>query len=302
MPSPCRLVSLRSAILFVLVLPFSYLLATAILSAAYIHVLLHPDCPSSTTDQNRIPALQSIQLSSSEYLTLKGWYHPPANGVVILLLGGLGSGRDSMLPDGEMLAAHGYGFVTLEPRVCAGRISTLGFKEATTLDTMVEFSLLQPEVERLGALGFSVGGTAVILGAVDQPAIQAIVAEGNYANLYQEITAHPSTLLSPRWCVQRWVALLFLIKTGIWVGAVSPIDSLSELHPRPVLLIHGELEADRTRADAQLAASGRNTTLWLVPGARHGDYRSAVPQAYEQQVTAFFNQAFFPEAGIRSED
>ncbi len=54
---------------------------------------------------------------------------------------------------------------------------------------MRDFALSQPETEWLGVLGFSVGGATAIRGAARMPEIKAVIAEGNYANFYDELTA-----------------------------------------------------------------------------------------------------------------
>ena len=61
--------------------------------------------------------------------------------------------------------------------------------------------------EWVGALGFSVGGTTV-LRAPQRATLDSrrVIAEGNYANLRDEITFTSSKVLSPQWQAQRLVA------------------------------------------------------------------------------------------------
>ena len=182
---------------------------------------------------------------------LRGWYHPPANGVVILLIAGNGGSRDAMLPDALLLARHGYGALTLDYRNCAGGRSSLGYREADDLELMAKYALIQPGVIRLGALGFSAGSVAALRGAARLPEIRAVVAEGNYYNLDYEIH---NVVLSYRGLV------------GVWPAEVSPVSDLPALSPRPVFLIFGEKEIANNRGYDQLAAAGEPKQMWVVPG------------------------------------
>lgn len=266
----------------------AWVTALAGLSAFYTAALLHPPCPPSIS---ALSEYQSIVLSTSSGLSLPGWWRPPENGAVILLLGGHSANRDAMLPAAEVLARHGYGVLTLSYRHCAGQAATLGYREVEELQAMAEFALSQPGVEWLGALGYSVGGVTVLRGAARMPQLAAVVAEGNYANLYDEFTAIPAFFLSPQWQVQRLTALFYALRVGVWPGEVNPVDDLARIAPRPVLLIHGEHEIQRTRGQAQAAAAGPVGELWVVPGAGHGQYLPADPQEYERRVVTFFERA-----------
>jgi dipeptidyl aminopeptidase/acylaminoacyl peptidase len=262
------------------------------LSWIYTQNLLYPPCPASASAR---PGFESVSLTTTDGLTLQGWWRASQNGAVILLLGGLGSNRDAMLAEAELLASHGYGVLTLDYRPCAGAMATVGYREIAELQAMRDFALLQPGSEWLGVLGFSVGGATAIRGAARMPELQAVVAEGNYANFYDELTAAPAAPLSVQWQAQHLVRLFFHLRTGINPRQISPVDDLPRLSPRPVLLIHGEKEAQRTRAQQQLqaarAGSQAAASLWVVPGAGHGGYRQAQPEEYDARILAFFDQA-----------
>ncbi len=279
----------KRLVLAVMILATAWLIVVGGSSAAYVQALLNPACILSGSAR---PGFRPVTLKPAAGLALNGWYHPSANGALILLLGGQGSNRDSMLAEASFLSAHGYGALTLDGRQCAGAMTTLGYREVEDLRAMVEFASAQPEVRWLGALGFSAGGVTVIRGAARIPQIQAVVAEGNFANLYQEITAVESPPLSLDWQIRRLVAVAYTLSAGVWPGQVSPLDDLSAISPRPVLLIHGEYEVGRTRGQAQAEAAGPNGELWIVPAAGHGQYYSLQPVEYEKRILGFFDAAY----------
>ncbi len=280
----------RRFLLAILILATAWLIVVGGSSAAYVQALLNPPCPPSSPAPS---GFQAITLHTASGLSLDGWYHSPANGALVLLLGGQGSNRDAMLAEATFLSAHGYGALTLDGRQCAGAMTTLGYREVEDLQAMVDFASRQPEVRWLGGLGFSAGSVTLIRGAARIPQIQAVVAEGNYANLYQEITAVASPPLSLGWQIRRLVAVAYTLSVGVWPGQVSPLDDLPAISPRPVLLIHGENEVERTRGQAQVEAAGPPKELWVVPGAGHGQYESVQPAEYEKRILEFFDAYFY---------
>lgn len=264
------------------------------LTGAYMYGLLHPACPPASPEPP-LPEARAIRLTGADGVTLPGWYLPPRNGAAVMLLGGLGANQDAMLPELRLLAQHGFGAVTLANRHCAGEIATLGCREAAEFDAMLKFLLAQPEVKQVGALGFSVGGVVVAAGAARHAEVAAVVMEGNFPNLYAEMTAVEAAPLGFQWQVQRLAVVCYRLATGCRAKAVSPLDDLAALAGRPVLLVHGELEAQRTQPWAQLAAAGENANLWLVPGAGHGGYATAAGEDYERRLVDFFSASLLGE-------
>ena len=258
-------------------------------SVTYIQAMLHPACRSS----GPIPdGYQTISLHTSDGLDLQGWWRPPDNGVAILLLGGHGGTRADMLAEAEILAGSGYGALLLDGRQCAGAMVTFGYREVADLQAMLDFARAQPAVSRIGALGFSAGSATVLLGAARFTEIQAVIAEGNYVNLFDEMTSVQAPVLSLEWQLQRVVALVYWATTGTWPGTVSPVEALPLISPRPVLLIHGELEIQHTQGQRQFEAARQPKELWIVPGAGHGAYREVAPQEYARRILEFFDRAF----------
>ncbi|MDX9864371.1 MAG: hypothetical protein RBT34_06145 [Anaerolineaceae bacterium] len=277
-------------LLFALAAAYAFLITG--LSYIYTQHLLHPACPASPTER---AGFESVTLTTSDGLKLDGWWRPPQNGAVILLLGGLGSNRDAMLAEAEVLTSHGYGVLTLDYRHCAGETVTVGYDEIMELSAMRDFALSQPETEWLGVLGFSVGGATAIRGTARMPEIRAVIAEGNYANFYDELTAAYAPPLSVQWQVQRLVVFFFRLGSGVHPREISPVDDLPAIAPRPALLIHGGLEAKRTRAQQQYQSASSpedaDASLWIVPNAGHGAYRTLHPAEYDARIVAFFDQA-----------
>jgi len=265
----------------------AWVILAAGLSVIYTRGLLHPPCPPPPPTPD---GFLEVQIPVTENLSLSGWWSAPHNGAVILLLPGHGGNRASLLEEARFLSQAGYGVLSADPRSCTGEKSTIGWREVEDLRAMRDYARAQPGVQWLGVLGFSAGGASAILGAAEIPEIDAVIAEGNYANLAAEITFSPAFPLSMQWLIQRFTLLAYTLQTGVWPGRVSPINALPRVCPRPVFLIHGQREIERSRGEQQ-AAAAPCAQLWVVPAAGHGEYAAAQPQAYRQTILQFLEQA-----------
>jgi uncharacterized protein len=273
----------------VLVLPAAWVFVVLGLSASYVQRLLHPGCPA----QGMTPdGYSSVTVTSADGLAVRAWWRPAKNGVVVVFLGGHGAGRNSMLPEADLLARHGYGVLSTEPRACAGRLATMGALEAEEVQAAVLYARAQDDVRKVAIMGFSAGGVAAILAAAELPEIDAVIAQGNYYNMWGEIANSGAPPLSLEWQIEHAVCLVIWLRTGIWPPDVSPIRALPDIRPRPVLLVHGEREAQNNRAQAQLEAAGPPNELWIVPGTGHGGYYQAAPDEFERRILYFLEQAF----------
>ena len=195
-----------------------------------------------------------------------------------------------MLPEANLVAASGYGALTIDYRNCAGKAVTLGAEEIDEANAALAFVQTQNGVNWIGMYGFSVGGVTAIRAAADDPSIAALVSAGNYANLYEEIAlTPPAKPLSLAWQIQQAVAGLYSVRTGVGAKEISPMDDLATIAPRPVLLIYGEDEIGAVRGYEQFNSAGQPKSLWVVEGAGHGGYIMAQPEQFQQRVVGFLN-------------
>jgi len=235
---------------------------------------------------------EDVTFQTPDGVTARGWYVRPFNGAVVILVPGLGGARDGMFEDAAILARHGYGLLMYDSRQCnaPGAKNTLGYVETNELLGAVEYLHKRDAQTRIGALGFSEGGTIVIRGAARDERIRAVVAEGGFHDLAQHIWHGNHTLLLQQ--LIEWQVLTFYrLDTGVDPAQVSPVTDISRISPRPVLLIYGEREAERGGAQLLHDAARDPKALWIVPGAGHGGYINAVPHEYEQRIVAFFDKA-----------
>jgi len=265
-------------------------------SAIYARALTHPGCGEmeATPADVGIAGVQDVAYLSHDGLTIQAWYLPPQNGVVIVLLPGLGGAREGMLREGAILARHGYGLLMTDLRSCAhpeGQ-TTLGYLEAQDLMEAVTWARGQPGVAHVGVLGYSLGGVTAILGAAQDERIEAVIAEGGFDDLVADVTDEGGV---PSWyqSLTYWLVLFFFQReTGVDPGDVSPISVIDRISPRPLLLIYGEREAVEIRPQVQLARAGEPKELWIVPDCDHGGYLEVAPEEWERRVVTFFDGDF----------
>lgn len=256
------------------------------ISGIYVYQLTHPRCQQPA----RTPIGYEPVILNASGVQISGWYRPARNGAVIILLGGHNAASDWMIPDGNVLAQHDYGVLTVGARSCSGQADTLGVREVEDLRAAVDFLQAKKEVRWIGAMGFSVGAVTAIRGAARFPEIQAVIAMGNYYNLAGEATRSNSSPFSLRWQFENAVVALLWLQTGAYPPSISPIKDLPAVAPRPVLLIHGDLEEQNNHAYEQFEAAGEPKQLWIVKGAGHGDYWRIAQDELHRRMIAFFDR------------
>lgn len=273
-----------------------YLFLNYALAGIFVYVLTHPICDHHP--QSPI-GYQSVEywLQTEDGLSIKAWYYPSRNGVAILALGGMNGSLGDNLPPTDFLIEEGYGVLQIDSRSCANPRATVTLGGDEVYDATAGLRFLQslPEVDKIGAFGFSMGGATAIRTAAQHPEIGAVIAEGNYANLGELLADANSSRSWLRRFFTNNITSAFKLFSGINPWTISPIDALADINPRPVLLIFGEGESQGGRAQDQFALEGMNKNLWIVPQGEHGRNHIVARDEYQKRVLNFFNNHFFSE-------
>ena len=122
---------------------------------------------------------EEVEFTTSDGLTLKGWYIRSRNGAAVISF----PGRASSQKRAKMLADHGYGVLLFDRRgegESEGDPNLFGWQGERDVHAAVAFLQRRPDVdpERIGGIGLSVGGEMMIEAAAESPALKAIVSEG----------------------------------------------------------------------------------------------------------------------------
>ena len=269
-------------------LVFLYIAFDLGLSWIFVDRLIKPGCAVpvglSTADQPEV-----IDLLAEDGLAVEAWYYAPQNGAVIIAMGGVNGALGTALPPVAFLLNSGYGVLQVGSRSCTGALVTLGGREALDTAAAARWLDSQPAVERIGVIGFSMGGVTAIRTAVEHPIIEAVVAEGGYFNLGQDIVEPDSGWNPVEKVLLYTVAGVFWIRTGINPWLLSPVDDIGGISPRPVFLIYGEQEQYFGRAALQFESAKEPKTLWIVPSGNHGTNYYVAQAEYEARVLKYFD-------------
>ncbi|MBN1189662.1 MAG: alpha/beta fold hydrolase [Dehalococcoidales bacterium] len=237
--------------------------------------------------------------SQDRELLLQGWYLPSggSNKIIIMVHGEQYHRADpeiEMLKIACRLVESGYSVLTFDLRGhgdSEGSMISGGYLETQDLHGAVEFAGTLG-FERIGVLGFSMGAVTALLEAGENVKIDAVVADSSFADLqdmmeseFSQRTHAPSFFLYP---------LLFMIKTiyGVDFQAISPIESVAGIAPRPVLFIHGENDETIPPDHAlrlQQASGNPRSEVWIAPGSAHVRACADHPEEYLERISTFFD-------------
>lgn len=287
-------------------LAVSVALAIATLAAVVLGVAYHEAAawifperhlPDATPATYGMP-YEDVRLITEDGLQLVAWYVPPSNGATIIMIHGLHSNRGGDLEFGADLRARGYGLFFLDLRAhgeSEGRTTSLGLYEIRDIRTAVNYLKSRPDVDpgRIGVYGASLGGSVAIMSAAEVPELKAVAVDSTFASLAWLVQNQFSKLEG----VPTWLGPVVLAMGGLQAGMnpadVAPVDRIGRISPRPVLIMHGELDEKFLPDNAQLLtkAAGKPKQLWVVPGVRHTKLYNTDPAAYVDRVGGFFDHA-----------
>ncbi len=263
------------------------------LSWIFVSGMTYPTC----RDPQHLVGLSEPEehwLSTEDGHEIRVWYYPSKNGAAILSLGGLTGSLGAQLPAVKGLVKEGYGVLQIDSRACLDPSTpvTLGANEIYDAATGIEFLLAREEVdhEKIGVIGFSMGGATAIRAAARHPEIRAVIRDGGFSNLGVLLDGSDQYSSVPMRIFRKAIILIYQIQTDIDPWTVNPIGDLSKISPRPVLLIFGQYESEY--GIEQFAAAGEGKMIWIVPGGRHGQNHLVAPEEYDQQILNFFDQSF----------
>lgn len=234
-----------------------------------------------------------VSIPSGTGQSLAGWFASgqPGHGAV-LLLHGIRSDRRALASRMVMLARAGMTVLAIDFRAhgeSVGRSITFGHLESRDVAGALAWLRAADPGERIGAIGLSMGGAALLL-ARDTPPVDAMVLESVYPDIGSAVANRMAAVLGPR--LGPFVTPLFTAigmgLTGLQPAWLRPIEALAAYHG-PVLILGGALDRATPPSDTRAlhAAAPGPKTLWLVEGAGHVDLAEAAGSDYEERVLSF---------------
>jgi fermentation-respiration switch protein FrsA (DUF1100 family) len=304
------------------------LIGSAIVTTAYTALSIYIATKLVYVPQTTIyatPASLGLQFkyvtfsSRVDQLQLKGWFIPgvlpdgnlTAKRTIIMVHGTRTNRADKdagLLKLSGELARHGFAILAFDMR---GTGESPAAPEQRDVLGAVDFlrtgPLAYPELGRpriIGGWGVSMGAASLMMAAVQEPAIRAIVSDCAYADiipiLEREVPkgGHLPALFTP--------GTLFAARVlyGIDFYAVRPVDIVGSIAPRPIFFIHGASDTyvPPSNMDALVTAartgSHANVQSWLVPGAEHAQSFNTEGTVYVDRVVAFYDAMLGSNTGV----
>ena len=263
--------------------------------------LTEPSAPSYLDDFTMTPfetgaAWEDVRIpTANEERPLAGWWFPrPETDRVIIGCTGYRGSKSDLIGIGSALWRAGFNVLLFDYHghgAHRGTPVTLAYRELHDFYAALDYTQRRMPHARIGALGFSMGAAIAILGAAARPEVRVVVADSPFAT-HADVVSHTiqHTIHLPG---QPFAAVsdYFLERSAGYRGRdVAPLRVVSQLAPRPLLLIHGTDDEmiPVSHAHRLYAAAREPKELWLAPGANHcGAYFLDRP-AYCQRVIAFF--------------
>jgi len=264
--------------LFFLIFPFS-------LSYGFTHA-----ARTETADGNLGAPFETVAFDASDGLRLKGWFVTPKNGATVIVF----PGKKGTQKHARMLVRHGYGVLVFDRRgegESEGDPNALGWGFDNDLKGALTFLRGRPDVDanRIGGLGLSVGGEALLQTAAETKDLKAVVSEGAGARSVREDTVHVQLKKVPEVVFSG----VMTAGTALFSNRLPPPNLkglTSKISPTAVFFIHAERGAggEDNNPDYYKAAREPKQIWKITTSHTHG--LSARPQEYQSRVIGFFDR------------
>jgi dipeptidyl aminopeptidase/acylaminoacyl peptidase len=250
---------------------------------------------------------EDISFLSPDGVRLRGWFLQGDTGgegeerrrPAIVICHGLGASKADFAGLATHFVGAGFHVLLFDFRAhgeSEGFRTSFGHLEQRDLQGAMRFLKARPDVdpERIGAYGFSMGASVVILTAAKDTSIRTVVSDSAFTSLGDQMERVVTTLYHlpriPFYYLSHWIYDLYF---GTCLEKVSPINAIAKLSPRPILLITGQNDDRMTTMDVQnlFEAAAQPKELWIIADAGHGATLAMAGQTYPERVVNFFKRA-----------
>jgi fermentation-respiration switch protein FrsA (DUF1100 family) len=246
--------------------------------------------------ETQVEGYEEVSFRTADGLRLSGWWLPrPGSRRVVVGLAGHRSPKVDMLGIGSGLWRAGNNVLLFDWR-SRGQSEiaqhSLAYYELRDAEAAVSYALERVPDARLGLIGYSMGASVAILLAARTAAVRAVVADSPFTGIAEVVAHGAARLRLPARLVVPMADALTGWRYGYRFGAVRPIEAVSAVSPRPLLLIHGRADSliPVSHAYELFAAAHEPKQLWIVENTEHCGGYFADRAGYIGRVAGFFEQ------------
>jgi uncharacterized protein len=233
---------------------------------------------------------QQVSFQSHDGLRLEGWFVRPKNGATVIVY----PGKKGTQRHARMFVRHGYGVLVFDRRgegTSEGDPNALGWGFDQDLLGALAYLRGRDDVDpnRIGGLGLSVGGEALLQTAAETRALGAVVSEGAGTRSVREDTINTSLSRVP----EIWFTGVMTAGTALFSNRLPP-PSLKTLAGRidstPVFFIYARKGAGGEDNNPDYyEATPALRQIWKIDTS-HTHGLTARPVEYERRVIGFFDR------------
>lgn len=239
-------------------------------------------------------------LVSSDGVRLAGWYVPAASGIApdgptVIMSHGWNDNKSGMLE--QLVFFHDrYNVVLFDYRnhgQSQDSQTTQGIHEQRDLQAVIDWLVAEKDPRTIVVWGQSMGGHTAVNVTADDPRVDGLVLDVTHSRLRVPMVNRIRLAGYPFGEVGYLAIWLGTwLRTGVDVFGDEPIDAITELGDRPVLIVHGALDDTIPMSDVEeLVAAGRQAgvdiRLEVCEDAGHGRVSRVCPDEYGAWLTDF---------------
>lgn len=237
---------------------------------------------------------EDVVLRTEDGVKLAAWFVPSKNpsDKAVILLHGYPADKANILYWAEFLQED-FNLLFVDFRYFGqseGAYTTIGLLEQKDVRAALD-ELERRGIEKIGVMGFSLGGATALLAAARDARIQAVASDSAFAHINlmgYEFYRNLSVLKYPlTWLTKFWAGIFLRIDAN----AIAPENAAAQLRI-PVLVIHSKKDQtipfeNALRIEAALRGNPRAEFLFLAEGT-HGNLPSASLAEYQKSIRRFF--------------
>ena len=258
--------------------------------------------PSTTNLRISIRDAQRWSTLTEDGITLRGWYLPTnqRRHLIVLVHGLWGSWEEDMLDLGTKLHDRQFDVLLFDLRGHGesdpSRLS-MGNRERADIRAVQGWAQSQGfSDKRIGWLGYSMGGSILLLEAARNRNIQVAVTDSAYGDLHEILRTQLSKESGLWSCFNPGIICAAQLCYGLPSDGVDPIRFAKDWGERPLLLIHGveDLVVPISQAQELEHAIGSSCQLYSWQDAGHIEAYQKHKEEYVRKVGDFFDRHLGP--------